>query len=226
MQQPIASPQSKPNNTRRWIWIGAAAVIAFCCCIGVFILASSRNQAPVPAPTREQPAPGATVEINAPTPTTGPTVTPAPNEPALGVTRDEPFPKDTTIDIGDGMQVTILEVIRPADDVVRQGNMFNDTPVPNVQEYVMVKLHVECTKSSNEKCTFNSYEFKTVGADGQVHDPASVAGIPQEFEPFAEFFGGSALDGNIVFLVTQGDPEVVLFHDPLIFGDPIYIALQ
>jgi hypothetical protein len=53
-----------------------------------------------------------------------------------------------------------------------------------------------------------------------------VAGVPQAFEPFAEFFGGASLDGNIAFLVTQGDESVVLFHEALFFGDPIYISLQ
>ena len=103
---------------------------------------------------------------------------------------------------------------------------FNDTPVPNVEEYMIVKLHVECKKSANEKCSFNDYEFR-VGVDGgKVHDRASVAGIPIAFEPFAEFFGGASLDGNVAFLVTQGDTSVVLFHDPLLFGDPVYISLQ
>jgi hypothetical protein len=130
------------------------------------------------------------------------------------------------VDIGGDMQVMITNVQRPANDIIAQGNLFNDTPVPNAQEYMIVKPHVECTKSSNEKCSFNDYEFKIVGADGQVHDQASVVGVPQAFESFAEFFGGAALDGNIVFLVAQGDSEVILFHEPLFFGDPIYISLQ
>jgi len=120
----------------------------------------------------------------------------------------------------------ITDLQRPANDSVAQGNMFHGTPVPNAQEYMIVKLHVECKKSTNDKCTFDRFEFKTVGADGQVHDQASVAGILLEFEPYAEFFGAASLHGNIVFLVTQGDTSVVLFHDPLIFGAPIYISLQ
>lgn len=154
-----------------------------------------------------------------------PVSTPTPKSAALGTTRDKPFPVNTVVDIGGGIKVSIVEVTRPANDIVIEGNQFNDTPVPN-QEYLIVKLHVECTKSSNEKCSFDDYEFKTVGADGQVHDKASVAGVPEEFELYAEFFGGASIDGNIAFLVTQNDSSVVLFHEPLIFGDPVYIALQ
>lgn len=177
----------------------------------------------VVATTPTQPGPIATQVFDDVTNTPEPTATPVSQ---LGTTRDQPYPKNTTVEIGDGMRVTILEVTRPANDVVAQGNMFNATPVPNVEEYLMVKLHVECTKPSNEKCTFDHYGFKIVGANGQVHDPASVAGTPQEFEFFAEFFGGASLDGNIVYLVTPGDSSVVLFHEPLFIGDPIYIALQ
>jgi hypothetical protein len=130
------------------------------------------------------------------------------------------------VDIGGDIQVMITNVQRPANDIVEQGNMFNATPIPNVQEYMIVKLHVECKKPTNDKCNFDRFEFKTVGADGQVHDQASVAGIPLEFEPYAEFFGGASLDGNIAFLVAQGDASVVLFHEPILFGDPVYIALE
>jgi len=178
------------------------------------MVSGTKTAAPTVTPER-----GATVVMNVPAVTSGPKPTVAPTQPVLVLTRDQAIPKNTTVDIGSDMRVTILLVTRPANDIVAQGNMFNDAPVPN-QEYLMVKMHVECAKSSNEKCSFNDFEFKTVGADGQVHDRASVAGIPQAFEPFAEFFGGAALDGNIVFLVTQGDSKVVLVRDP------VYIALQ
>ena len=220
--QATPAPQPKPSSTRKWVSIGIALAIGFCCVIAAIALTLSNGTTPTPT---QPEGPSGTV-VDEPPATTGPQPTQAPTQPVLGATRDQPVPKNTTVDIGDGMRATVLEVTRPADDIVEQGNMFNDTPAPNVQEYVLVKLRVECTKSSNEKCSFNSYEFKTVGADGQIHDPASAAGIPQPFEPFAEFFGGATLEGNIAYLVTQGDSTVVLFHDPLFLGDPIYIALQ
>jgi hypothetical protein len=225
-QQTAAAPTKKPNNLKKFLGIGAAVAIAFCCMIAAGLSLSSKK-APVTAPASVQ-QDNATVVVNVPASTvepikTEPTVTP-PQE--LGKTRDKPLPRNSVVDIGGDMQIMITNVQRPANDIIEQGNMFNDTPVPNVQEYAIVKLHVECKKSPNDKCNFNNFELKAVGADGQVRDLASVAGVPQEFEPFAEFFGGSALDGNIAFLVTAGDTSVVLFHDPLIFGDPTYISLQ
>jgi hypothetical protein len=217
------APARKPNSFTRAVGIGAAVVIVFCCVLGVVVMVSTNqpeDSATAPAAVQED---SGTVVVKMPTSTPRPIAT---RTQELGKTRDNPLPRDSVVDIGGDMEVMITNVQRPADEVVADGNMFNDTPVPNIQEYMIIRLHVECKKSPNEKCSFNSYEFKVVGADGQVHDQAFVAGLPQEFEAFAEFFGGAALDGNIAYLVTQGDQKVVLFHDPLLFGDPIYITLQ
>lgn len=153
-----------------------------------------------------------------PVPTT--TSTSAP----LGQTRDQPHPADTVIDIGGDVKLSIIQVTRPANDIVVQGNMFNDTPTPN-QEYMLVRVRAECTKPANETCTFDSYTLKAVGADGTVRDSGGVAGIPEELEFSTEFFGGASIEGNLVFLIPAADPSVVLFYDPLFFGDPVYIAL-
>lgn len=219
--------EQKSGGRLRWFLLGGGAVIAICCLCAVLVFFTQpptrsvvSTATPYSLPTLEETdAPSAAVTTVTPAPTRTETV-------VLGQTRDQPAPKNSTVDIGGGMQVTILQVTRPADDIVAQGNMFNPTAIPDREEYLMVKLYVECMKPSNETCSFNSYEFKTVGANGQVHDQAFVAGIPLEFESFAEMFGGSALDGQMVFLVPKGDPDVVLFHDPLIFGDPVYIALK
>lgn len=227
-QQTTANPQKKPSPLKTLLLVPVVAGFAICCLAFVAIGLSGNKQKPAPTQT-PKPETGATVVFNVPTSTAGPTPTKVPTiapTKELGKTRDQPLPRNSFVDIGGNMQVMITDVKRPANDIVAQGNMFNDTPVPGAQEYMLVKLHVECKKPSNEKCNFDRFEFKTVGADGQVHDEASVAGIPLEFEPYAEFFGGAALDGNMVFLVPQGDTSVVLFHDPLFFGDPVYIALQ
>lgn len=214
------------------VLIIGGSLLAVCCLCSLFIyFVPTPGGTNAPLPTMTQ-IPDVRPEVTA---TNGPTSTPAPTDPPLptatatsgprGETRDQPLPIDAVIDIGGDMTVSILEVARPANDIVQQGNMFNETPEPN-KEYLMVKLRVECAKSSNDKCTFDRYEFKTVGADGQVRDQASVAGVPGAFESYAEFFGGSSLDGNIVFVATQNDSSVVMYHEPFLFGDPVYIALQ
>ena len=221
--QPPAIQQKKPYNLKRLLWIAAAAVITFCLCIiSLGIFGSRDDQAPTPTFAPDH---AATVVINAPTSTTLSEPTAVPTQPILGETRDQPYPADAVVEIGDDMQLSILGVARPANDLVEQGNMFNNTPTPD-QEYLVVRLHVQCNKPSNDKCTFSGWYFHAVGADGLVRDEASVAGIPEDLDSTTEFFGGASIEGNLVFLVPAGDARVVLFYEPLFFGSPIYIALQ
>jgi hypothetical protein len=227
IQPTVTTPTKKPSSLTKFMGVGAALVVALCCLIGALALSNRSEGAPTGTPRPNNP--GATVVIKVPTSTKGPTPTTPPTvapTKELGKTRDNALPRNSVVDIGGDMEVMVTDVQRPANDVITQANMFNPTPIPDIEEYMIVKLHVECKKSANEKCSFNSHGFKTVGINGQIHDPAFAAGLPQAFEPFAEFFGGAALDGNIAYLVTQGDSSVVLFHDPLIFGDPVYISLQ
>lgn len=163
---------------------------------------------------------GATVVVNQPT-KEPPTDTPVP----YGQARDNPHPLNTPVDVGGDMELTVLGVERPADQKVAEGNMFNDAP-PAGMEYMIVSLGVKCNKPSNEKCTFDSYNLKTVGADGQVKDQASVAGVPGEMEAFPEFFGGSIAGGQLVFLARQGDDRTVLFYDPMFSEHLVYFALD
>jgi hypothetical protein len=198
----------------------ALAVLLLCGCpIGVIGL--MRSAAPtLEATLAVQEEAGATVTVKDPT-KTPPTDIPIPH----GSTREDPYPMNTPVDIGGDMEITILGVERPADAKVIEGNMFNDKPEAG-SEYMLVTVGVKCNKPSNEKCALNTYEFKLVGADGQVLDQASVAGVHGALEAFPEFFGGSVLGGGMTFLVKQGDARTVLFYDPLFSERLVYFALQ
>ena len=123
------------------------------------------------------------------------------------------------------MEMYIINVLRPANDVVQHAHFFNDTPEPNL-EYVMVMIRVTCNKPGNERCLFSTVVFKTVGKDGQVRDQPYADDIPEFLEAPADFFGGDSVEGNLVFLVPQEDHSAVLYFDPLYIDNPTYIALQ
>lgn len=153
------------------------------------------------------------------------TPTPAPTASA-GNTRDNPLPGPAGVDIGGDMILTVLGVQRPANAEVEAGNMFNSTPAAGL-EYATVKIQVDCHKATNDKCTFTPMELKSVGSDGQVHDMEFVAGLADQMEEFSyEFFGGSKVGGLLVFLFPKGDEHVVLFHEALFFGSPVYFSLR
>jgi hypothetical protein len=107
------------------------AVVTFCCVIAAGLINSSNQpKAPVTFPNASAYAQEniATVVVNIPTSTAGPTPTSAPTAAptlALGKTRDKPLARNSVVDIGVDMQVMITNVQRPANQIVAEGNMFN-----------------------------------------------------------------------------------------------------
>lgn len=208
------------RNTR--ILAGIVVAILLLCVCPLWVVGFMRAAAPAVSTavvTTEPKNIGATVEVHLPT-----KELPTPTSIPHGFARSDPYPLNTPVQIAGDMEVTVLGVERPANETVTAGNMFNDTPAPG-SEYMIVTLAVKCRKATDEKCTFDPYEFKTVGADGQVRDQASAAGVPGRFESYPEFFGGSILQGQMVFLAGQNDPLTVLFYDPL-FGYMVYFGLS
>ena len=229
MQQTTVSPTPK-SNRRTWLLIGGA-LVAGCCVCAVLVYALGTPTSPslatftappaAQADSTEEPQGDATVEIIRPTQTEAPTE--APPTAVLGTSRDEPVPAGTLVDIGGEMQLAVLDVTRPANDLVQQFNQFNAEPDPGL-EYMMVRLEVKCNKPANETCNFTTLEVKAVGSDGQVRDQAFVASVEDELQS-TEFFGGNSIDGHMIFLVPEADPTAVLMFDPLFFGDPVYLEL-
>ncbi len=171
-----------------------------------------------PKPGETQPAapPAASAtERRARTPTTAP----------LGSSRSNPAPVGAEVTIDD-MTMKIIEVTRPADDIVAAGNMFNATPEPG-NEYIMVTISGVCNKSSDVTCQLNSYfDFKLTGSSGSVRDPemvvAGVAGLLED----AEFFGGATVTGGMIFEVAQDETDLILIYEPLLGMSKAYLAVQ
>jgi hypothetical protein len=170
----------------------------------------------------QMPGPAAAPSLEAP----AAAPSPSPDEQPQGKTRDNPASGSQGVNIGGDMVLRVVSVARPADNEVMAGNMFNSTPTPAL-EYAIVQLQLVCAKSQNDKCSFSTFEVKAVGSDGQIHDPEFVSGVAGLMDEFSyEFFGGSSIAGGLVFLVPKGDPNVVLFHEAMFLGSPIYFTLQ
>lgn len=177
-----------------------------------------------PAPT-DIPEPMTTVQPSViPEPAATPVPTSIPPLPLPGTSRDNPVPAETAVRIGDDRVLTIVEAVRPADDIIRRASEINDEPETG-QEYLQVRVQVACNKPLNEKCYFDTDEIKAVGADGNIREAEWVIiGIEGQMES-GEFFGGSVRSGKMFFIVSKGDRKVVLFHDPWLNGDDVYLAL-
>jgi len=210
--------------------IGCLGLVIFCCLcsVPVSILNPStptpKANIPSVAEVQSTPVAGA-AEIptsipvtNTPAPIDTPTPLPA------GESRSNPIPAGTIVKIGGDMTLTITNVTRPADSIVMSGNQFNTQPEANL-EYLLVDIQVVCNKSSDDTCYFAASEMKAVGADGNVHEVESfIVGVDGLLES-GEFFGGATRTGKMFFIVPKDDKSVVLFYDPMLFGNTIYLAL-
>lgn len=140
---------------------------------------------------------------------------------AIGTTRSNPAPVGSSIR-ADDMDFIVKSIVRPADSTIIAGNMFNETPASN-KEYMLVKISVTCSLSSDQQCSFSSYNLKTLGTDGVLVDTSFISGVPGLLET-STFYGGASVEGDIPFLVTKGDTKVLLVYQPF-FGDSFYLSL-
>lgn len=177
-------------------------------------------------------ASGVSTEVAAKTARPIPTEPPEPTLPpptktpsvALGTTRDTPIPFRSSGTIGPDLKLTVLDIVRPADQFVLLANPFNETPVPG-REYLQATITFTCEKTSNETCVYFWTDVKLVGADGIVLDRTFYAGQPEEYELSGELFGGAVKQGNLMYLVVKGDEQLVLFYSPFL-GTPTYFAVK
>lgn len=141
----------------------------------------------------------------------------------LGTSRSNPAPAGSEI-IADDMAFVVQELIRPADTIIRTGNMFNTEPEEN-QEYVMVMVEVNCMKGSDDKCNISPFNFTLLGSKGVDRDAEwSVAGVSNILES-KDFYGGSSVSGYLPFIIDKDEIDLLLVYEPLLFGDNFYLAL-
>ena len=140
----------------------------------------------------------------------------------LGTSRSNPAPVGSAVRVED-MEFIVTGVVRPADSAVSNGNMYNEKPAAG-KEYMFITLSVTCTKTSDQQCTFSTYNLKILGSDGVLVDGSfMLAGVDGLLEG-TTFYGGANVSGNLPFMVTQGDTGIILVYQPL-FGDSFYLAL-
>lgn len=152
------------------------------------------------------------------TPSPLPTETPKP----VGSARSNPAPFGYEVTI-DQMTFKIEEVVRPADDIVEKGNMFN-SKAGDGKEYVLIKLSIKCNKNTDASCLASSYEFKLVGSSGQARDIEFIAGVADTLDS-GEFFGGATKTGYLPYIVDKDESGLVLMYKPIL-GNEIYLSVE
>ena len=121
------------------------------------------------------------------------------------------------------MTFVVSGLIRPANDIVKSGNMFNSEPGEG-QEYILVTLNVSCNLSTDKQCDISKFNLKVLGSDGVLKDSEfMIAGVEGILED-STFYGGASINGNVPFIINQGDNNIILVYEPF-FGDSFYLSL-
>lgn len=110
---------------------------------------------------------------------------------------EEPITAGEWMKFDDG-QVRATRMIRPADDMVEDFNMFNDESAEGA-EFALVWYEVKCEK---ESCTAFNINFHLVDVDGKQWDEESFMVLDEDLDG-QEAIEGGMMSGWQVFEIAQ-----------------------
>jgi hypothetical protein len=134
-----------------------------------------------------------------------------------------PAPLGTAVTI-DNKLLKVTGIIRPADDLVAKGNMFNTSPAAG-QEYVFVNLSATCKLSASETCLISDSDFKMVGSSGQSRDAETFLAGVSGLLGSGEFNGGTTKTGYVAFIVDKGKTNLILVYTPFLADQVAYMSV-
>lgn len=143
-------------------------------------------------------------------------------------TRDDPIPIGTAVDLGDGWEIVVLDVVPDATNIILRENMFNNPPTAGNQFFL---ARVRAKYSGEDSDTFGgSYRLRAVGPSSVGYSTfQNSPGVIPDLLPDSEVFSGGVIEGNIGWEVKSSDASsLVMYDSPISFGDNedrIYMAL-
>jgi hypothetical protein len=143
-------------------------------------------------------------------------------------TRENPVPMGSSVDLGDGWQITVLDVIPDATDIVLKENMFNKQPKAGDQ-FFLTMVAIKYTGSGSS--TFNGgYRLRAVGPSSVGYSTfENNPGVIPDPLPSSDVFSGGVIKGYIGWEIKSSDASALEMYDkPLSFGNqanPIFMAL-
>ncbi len=199
----------------------------------VATLASIDLNAPVASPVQAAPAATeALVATETPanaTPTSpagAPVKTATPTSTATMVpnSRSNPVAAGTAAQV-ETFQILVNGIVRPADSIVQSANALNFTNAAGTgKEYLFVKVSLTCEKPADQECILSVFNFKSLGSDGVLINPeTTIAGVDGLLTSKI-FYGGTTQTGNIPFIVTKGDANILLVYQTSL-GEKVYLTL-
>ena len=157
------------------------------------------------------------------TPAIPPPVTPEPvlatptSEPAPLGSRERPVPLGTGVEIQTNeptqhWELTVLDTVPDAEEVILAENIFNDPPEPEHQFY-MVRVRAKYL-GPDSSMLLADVTLKTLGASSVAYSGLDCGVIPDELDSFAEIFTGGQIEGYECWQIASSDADsLVMFAD-------------
>jgi hypothetical protein len=133
-------------------------------------------------------------------------------------------PAGIPVDIGNDMTLTILDVTRPADEIVANGNSFNTT-APEGEEFIQVDAEVTCNSEPGTQCSFYPTVMKAVLSDGTTRDLQTFIEGVEDWDTAIEIEGGATEQGFLLFIVPKSETDLVLSYTDIYADQPVYLQL-
>ena len=142
-----------------------------------------------------------------------------------GQSRSNPAPVGSRVTLGD-VTLAVTGLTRPADDIVRQGNIFNPQADDNM-EYILVGVALTCNKGPDQTCAVAPLvDLHLVGSRGVEYQPRIlIAGVSGVMEG-GEWFGGATLQAFLPYIIGQEETGLILIYQPLLSPSGAYLRVD
>jgi hypothetical protein len=143
-------------------------------------------------------------------------------------TREDPIPMGTTVELSDGWQITVLDVVPNANSIIQKENMFNDPPDPGHQ-FFLARIQAKYVGSTSDSFG-GSYRLRAVGPSSVAYSTfENYVGVIPDPLPDSEVFSGGVITGNVGWEIRSSDANaLVMYDEPMsLFGndDRVFMAL-
>ena len=127
-------------------------------------------------------------------------------------TRENPAPIGVAVETSDDWLVTVLSVIPDASEEVDAENIFNRTPKPDHQFFI-VRIEAQYIGEGSDRYDA-SLRLRAVGQSGIAYETfrQSCGVIPDKFID-ADLFSGAMIEGNQCWEIDSADADSLLMFD-------------
>jgi hypothetical protein len=139
-----------------------------------------------------------------------------------GRSPDNPAPAGYTVH-ADNMKFIVSGVVRPADDLVASGSMFN-AQAGDYRHYIFVSLQVTCEISLEQTCHLSPFNVSLSGSDGTLNYPERLITGVDNVLVSTDLESGAVIKGYVPFIISIGDSRLLLIYESL-SGEKYYLAL-